>query len=257
MTYTKAVYSLGGMTFPPVMNALLSKGLPWHQVALIMGGFGFAVFIYYFLFASPNVPEESGNKSDRLTWREIKAFLKLKGTLQVLLFGLMFYGRTIGITIWIVRYICNYLQEPVWGGFALSFYWIGVLSARFILPHFITGHRKFFFFGNICAAVFFIAGILIGNGRLMCIFVLLSGFAEGPANPMLIDYACSLDRTKSTVACSVIIFTNNVGSIIIPPAIGALILMLGANIGIFILPLLSLACALTATGMKDSENECQ
>ncbi len=254
MNYSRAVYCLGGMIAPPVMAALLNKGLPWHRVALLGGCFGIAVFLYYLLFASPSIPAVKKEKTaDRLTWQGVKDFLKQKGAVRALLFGLMYYGHQLGLTIWIVRYISNYLHEPGWGGYALSFYWIGALSARFILPNLFSGHKKFFLFGNSAAAVLFITGILIGNGKLMCILVFLVGFAEGTTIPLLVDYVCSLDRSKSTVACSVVIFTNNLGSLFIPSVIGAAISLVGADRGIFILPLLSVACTLTALRMPEHE----
>lgn len=253
MSYMRAVYCLGGMLSPIMLNALLAKGLPWYRVALITGFIGAALYVYYLLFAARNIPEVSRQTPDRISLAEIKEFLKLKGSVRTLLFGLMYYGHQIGLTIWIVRYISNYLEEPGWGGYALTCYWVGALCARIILPNIIRGHRKLLVFGNLCSALLFTSGILIGNGKLMCLLILLVGFAEGTTIPMMVDYACSLDRSKSTVACSVVIFTNNLGSIFIPSVIGAVISLLGANLGIFILPALSFACCLTAIGMAEKE----
>ena len=250
MSYMRAVYCLGGMTSPLLLNALMSTGLTWHWVALWAGFVGLGLFMFYFVFSARRLPAGTVNATDQIDLTGIKDFLLLKGAARTLLFGLMYYGHQIGLTVWIVRYIQEYLRETRWGIYALTFYWVGALLARIILPNLIARHKTLLVFGNACSATLFIAGVLIGNGKIMCIMILLVGFAEGTTIPMLVDYACSLDRKKSTVACSVIIFTNNCGSIVIPSLIGAIIAALGANVGIFVLPALSICCALTALKME-------
>lgn len=252
MSYMRAVYCLGGMISPLLLNALLERNIPWNRVALITGIIGIAICVYYFLFAAPRIPEVSSEQriSDRVSFKSYVAFLRIPGAVRTVLFGVMYYGHQIGLTMWIVRYITIYMGEPKWGAYGLTFFWIGAFLSRIILPRLIKTHRTLLLYGNLTAAILLGIGVLIGNGKLFCFLVFLDGFAEGTTIPMLVDYACSLDRSRSAVACSSVCFFNNIGSLFVPSLIGTLISLSGAKTGIFILPVTSLMCVLLAYKMR-------
>ena len=250
MSYMRAVYCLGGMLAPVLLSKLLENGLEWNKVVLMAGALSVLIAVFYVLFTSPRIPETEAVLEDRITFSNFRAFLFQKGAIRVILFGMMYYGHQIGLTIWIVRYITHYLKEPTWGSYALTFYWVGALLSRLTLPNFFRQHRKLLLFGSLSAALWLSIGILSGSGLLMCLMVFMAGFSEGSTVPMMVDYACSLDRRMSTTACSAMVFFDNIGSMFIPAVIGAMISASGARIGFLVLPLTSLVCAFLAAGMK-------
>lgn len=255
MGYLRAVYCLGGIVSPLILSKLLNKGYAWYSVAMFAGLFGVVIVIYYVAVASPRIPEvQKYNDTERkISFHSYIEYLKNHGVLRIVFFGILYYGHQIGLTMWIVRYVTNYLHETTWGGYALTFYWIGAIMTRIFLPRFVSSHRKLLLYGNLFSALFLITGILVSNGKLMCLMVMAAGAAEGAVIPMLVDYACSIDRSNSAIACSSVVFFNNLGSMIIPSLIGALIEFSGARIGIFILPVTSLLCAAIAFRMKNYE----
>ena len=250
MSYMRAVYCLGGMTSPLFLNALLKAGILWNRVILITGGIGLAAACYYCFFSTPRIPNNIETAVNRITFQTFREFIALPGAIRVILFGMLFYGHQIGLTIWIVRYITHFLNEPTWGYYALTFYWVGALISRVFVPQFVKEHRPMLLYGSLGAGLFLSIGILSGFGWLMAVMVLLAGLSEGTTVPMMVDYACSLDRSKSAMACSSLVFFNNISSMFIPSVIGAMIGASGAKFGFMILPLTSFICAAVAIGMK-------
>lgn len=251
MAYSRAVYSVGGMTAPLVLSFFLNKGCKWNKVALGASVFGILVFIYYLFVTSREIPAASTDQTanDRISVKAFTAFARKQGAAVSLLFGLFFSGHQLALTIWIVRYISTYMNRPEWSSYALTAYWSGALITRLIVPRLKVPSKYLLAGGNLIACILLSMGILSGDGRTMCILVFLTGMAEGMSIPMLTEHVCSIDRKHSSTACSAVIMINSLGGVVFPWLIAKLIAACGAKAGIFVLPVTAAACFVFAVCM--------
>ena len=244
MGYVRAVFGLGGLLLPVVMTAMLHAGLSWNRVLFIMGICGLLLILTYFLLGHRTLdPAQISSPRDSFSPRNILTFLRTPGAIGVFLFCLCYGGHQIGLTVWIIRYITTYMSATSLGEYALTLFWGGAFFSRLILPGLIHSHRIHVVYGNILAAVLLTAGLLTRSGLVLCILMPFVGFAEGSTIPMLVDYACGLDRSRSAIASSIIVLGNNIGGTVVPLLIGLLISAIGPETGIYILPALALGAA--------------
>lgn len=251
MAYSRAVYSIGGMTAPLVLSFFLNKGCKWNKVALGASVFGILVFLYYLLVTSPKIPAASAdqNANDKISVRAFVTFARKQSAAVSLLFGLFFSGHQLALTIWIVRYISTYMDRPKWSTYALTAYWSGALITRLIVPRLKVPSKYLLAIGNLIGCMLLSIGILSGDGRTMCILVFLTGMAEGMSIPMLTEHVCGIDRKHSSTACSAVIVINSLGGVIFPWLIAKLTAACGAKTGIFVLPVTAAVCFVFAVCM--------
>lgn len=250
----KAVYCFGGMVAPLFLQWLMKRGLAWNRVALITGGIGIAVFAFFAFFSMPRLPASTIARStaEKMDGKDFLTFFRTPGAILTLIFAMVYNGHMSGQTIWMIRYVSEYMHAPAWGSYSVTLFWIGAFISRLWLPRFVKNQKKILIFGTLLSAVFYGIGILSGNGKLMTALMLVIGLAEGATIPVLVSYACSLKREMSAVACSSIMLATNTGSIIFSALIGALIDVCGAERGILILPLSALICAGLGVRLKEA-----
>ena len=244
MSYMRAFYSAGGMFAPQVLNYLLIRGFAWNQSILVVSGFCLLVLCYFVFISYPKIPKpvEHSKIKDDLSFRALISFIKMPKAWIILLIGFFFASHQIGLTVWIVRYLSKYRNIGELGSLVLSAYWIGVLISRILLPRLITSPKTILIWGNLISGVILSIGLFIHNGTLICVLMAFVGIFEGLVVPMIVDCACEIDRSNSALACSTLIFINNIGGMIAPPLIGFLIAFVSPQFGISFLTVTLFIC---------------
>lgn len=251
----KAVYCLGGVLAPLIFQAVLRTGVKWNRILSVSGFVGIAVFFYFAFVSMPRLPqrEAKNEKAESMDLSDFAEFFRAKGVVAALIFAMIYNGHMSGQTVWIIRYISEYMGEKAWAGYSLSLFWIGAFAARMIFPQRMKSHRRLLLTGTLASFALYMAGIASGNGKLMCLMMLPIGIAEGAVIPVIVDYACSLKREKSAVACASVMLATNIGSVIFSALIGQVISVRGATTGILLLPASALICGMIAAIFRKEE----
>lgn len=244
MNYQRAFYSVGGMLAPLVLNRLLQAGFRWNRAIFVVAGFGLLIFFYFALCSYPRIPKpvQKTEVRDDVSLKALASFMKKPGALLIVLIGFCFASHQIGLTVWIVRYLTVYKDIGNAGLHILSWYWVGMLASRLILPRLVTSPRVVLIGGTLVAGILLTVELSVTNSALACILMACVGFFEGPIVPMVVNCACQIDRSNSALACSTLIFVNNIGGMIAPTLIGVLIARVSPVVGIAFLPVTLFLC---------------
>jgi len=261
MSYMRAFYSAGGMLAPLVLNSMLNIGLAWDKAIMIVAGFCLLLLCYFTFVSYSRIPKPINQSEirDDVSLGALFSFIKKPGAYIVILIGFFFASHQIGLTVWIVRYLVVYKEIEGIGAFILSAYWIGVLISRVLLPRLITSPKAILVWGTLIAGILLSIELSVSNGLLASILMVMVGLSEGLVVPMVVDCACKIDRSNSALACSTLIFINNIGGMVAPPVIGMLIANVSPQIGISFLPLTLFVCSGLSVFLfkKQRSDSCQ
>lgn len=261
LSYMRAFYSAGGMFAPLILNYLLQRGHIWHRAIMQVAGFCLILLFYFVFIAYPRIPKPVNHTEikDDVSLPALLSYIKKPKAYIIILIGFFFAFHQIGLTVWIVRYLSVYNNIGSVAGFVLSAYWIGMLVSRTFLPRLISSPKIVLIWGTLIASVLLCVELLVNHGGLACILMALVGLSEGLIVPMIVDCACEIDRSNSVMACSTLIFINNIGGMIAPPIIGLLVAKFSPTIGISLLPLSLVVCCILSIILfyKDWRVVCQ
>ncbi|HOQ16921.1 MAG TPA: MFS transporter [Defluviitaleaceae bacterium] len=246
MNLLHGFFALGGIIGPLIFQSLGTEGFSWDQMLRLAGIISLvAVFLFTLGLVSAKklIIENKDNSSDILI-TDIKTFFREKRNRIILISAFLYGAHQIGITVWMTRYISEYLGTPQWGPAALSLFWVGIAISRLVASRLSLEPAKWIFFGHLISGIVIAIGVLSENGFIMFICCGLSGLAEGAILPMTLDMACNWRKGKSSLGSSMILFVHYVGFIVTPPLIGALIFTYGIKVGMIMPAILSIVATL-------------
>ncbi len=219
------VYGVGALCAPAVLQLLSEAGVEWNILLVCCGALALASGFLYLSSAVPvlrikrNAPENAG----KLRLGDIKKYLSSPPR-RILLFCAVLYGaHQIGVTVWVNRYISEYLGSPRWGAAALSFFWLGIASSRLAVMKLRFEPRKILRYGYLFSGLFLLAGVVAARGPLMAVCTLLAGAAEGPTLPIALDLACRREPQNTSFGSTMLLLGHNLGLVAAPPAMAFLI----------------------------------
>ncbi|NLJ88015.1 MAG: MFS transporter [Epulopiscium sp.] len=257
MNILHGIFGLGGITGPLVFQGLGGMGLMWNQMLIasgILSLIGVSIFIMG-IVSTRKLNPNSKEKTSDLTLLDIKKFLLEKRNRIILICAFLYGAHQIGITVWMTRFISDYLGTPKWGPGALSLFWVGIALSRLAVSRLSLEPSKLIFFGHLLSALAIGIGVLIGNGFIMFIFCGISGLVEGAILPMTLDMACNWQKDKSSLGSTMVLFVHYGGFIITPPLIGALIFTYGIKVGMIIPAILSAVATIFAYFLMKKRRE--
>lgn len=252
MNLLHGVFGLGGIVGPLLFQGLDGIGFIWNQMLTIAGIIAVMAFIVYTIGVIPIIRSNHGRieKVSNITFLDVKSFLSKKRNILLIICAFLYGAHQIGITVWMTRFISDYLETPQWGPGAISIFWVGIAASRLAVSIQSIKPEKLILFGHLISGFAIACGIFIGNGFIMFICCGIAGFAEGPILPMTLDIACSWEKGKTSLGSSLVLFVHYIGFIITPPLIGALIFTNGIKVGMIIPAILSLIATIFAFFLK-------
>ena len=237
-------FGISSMISPLIFTALMNGGIPWNQVYFYVSGTGAVLLIFAcFIFSRSGLGRESASASRKLSVKNMFTLLKT-GPIPLLVAAMFFHGMFLsGMSTWINRYIGVTLSSDM-GTMGMSFMFFGVMISRLLLPMLPITTRTFVRYGCILAGLIVLAGVLIGNGTVMCIAVCLGGLAFGAMIPCLLSIACAATPENTFFATTALMLSYYIGQSIISPIIGALETTISLHVGIALCALCMIASSL-------------
>lgn len=224
MNLLHGIYGLGGLTGPILLRFLELREIPWQRILFLMGCIALVASLLYgigTIFMRKNSFEREQTRP--IHWQDIVHYFRDRNKRILFICAFLYGAHQIGITVWIARYISEYLHTPRWGALALSVFWVCIAAARLILPHFGISNIRLLFLGNLVSGLAIMAGVITGNGFFMMICVGISGFAEGTILPLNLDTACHWEMENTSIGSSMVLLAHYIGFMITPVIMGKLI----------------------------------
>jgi fucose permease len=246
-------FSVGALSAPLVVGALVEGGVPWQTVMIATGSALFAIAIAYVL-----VPMPTGRRTtaERTAGAAAGGRPLLAGPLLLLGIAISCYvASEVGVSNWLVRFL-----EPApltTATLALSAYWAGIAVGR-LLSSVIADRFDHLRFTIACAvgmAVTIGAAILVPSLPLSIALFALAGVASGPIFPMIVAIGGERYPERSAAVGGSLTGLAVVGSTLYPPAIGFLSVSVGLTVAMLGNAVLAMACAaaLVAFGWVTSD----
>lgn len=251
MNLLHGIYGVGGLFGPILMRGLQLLQMQWQVILFVIACFALLVALVYLIITIKTYKVlQNHSLQKRIKMNEVIGFLKNKNK-RILFICAFFYGaHQIGITLWVARYISEYLQTPQWGAITLSVFWICVAVSRLTIPQMHWQNKKIMILGHMICGIILIFGIISQNGFLMMICTGISGIAEGTLLPLTLDTACHWEVDNTALGSSMILLAHYLGFIITPIVMGSIISRFSIGIGMLLPAFFSLMAAFSLNRIK-------
>jgi len=257
MNLLHGIYGLGGLAGPLLIQKLSGFEFTWNEILMICAAIAVGASIVYAIGAVPVIrcKDREIEVASPIHLSDVKNFFREKRKRILLICAFLYGAHQIGITVWMTRYISEYLGTPKWGPGALSAFWVGVASSRLIITRFSINRTKVIFLGHLLDGIIIAVGVLVGNGFFMLVCCGIAGFVEGTILPLTLDMACCWELKNTSLGSSMVLFALYIGFIIAPPLIGFLIDIYGVKVGMILPAIFSLTAAFFAFFLIKLDND--
>lgn len=213
-------FGVGSLLCPLVVMAMLGV-MGWRQVSLWMGALVLlAGLVFSILGLRRTDSAKQDNREQKLSARQIRAYLGNGRNLMLVLAGVMYAATQTGLTVWLVRYMTLRYQAESLGATALSIYWVCATVSRFVAPQIRLKPIILFMLGALLSCVFQTGGVLVGSPVFMCVMVCCVGLVSGQCLPMLIGESTMGYEGMTTLPTSVLLFSMCIARILMPLMMG-------------------------------------
>ncbi len=230
LNYLHAFYGVGAWLGPVVATTMLAAGWQWNGVYLVWAGLSLILIVGVSLFFANRLsaaPAETKKAHSNV----LASALRLRVVWLAAFFLLFYVGSEVSLGNWSYSLLTEVRQQaPVFSGWAVSGYWLGLTIGRFSLAN-LAGRvgRKRLIQGCLAGVVLGILLIwLAPSGVVAAAGLWLTGFSLGPIFPTTIAQMSTL--VPARVLPSAIGFLASLGSMgaaFFPWLAGALAQQLG------------------------------
>lgn len=232
MSFLHGLYGLGGLSCPIVIERLAIK-FSWTQVYFIISMVLIFYFVVYVLFVKLHWGQLSTRlphaQQARFGFLDMIQFFKLKRNVFLWIAMFSYIGSHSIVSIWIKRYVETHLNEPAWGAYALSAFWIGVVLSRFVVsPNIKAPSLLKITVGNLIFALVLATGLLSGSVYFIVAATLVAGLSAGFTIPLLMAQSCEWYQEKTSFGTLMPLTSLYFSFAVFPPVSG----FISDNLGI-------------------------
>ncbi len=241
-------FSVGALTAPLMVGALVGLGLPWQAILLVTSGWSIAVALS---LAATEMPS-GRHQGRRAPGAPTAAARLLTAPLVMLGIGIACYvASEVGVSNWLVRFLGSAPLSVATA--SLSLFWGGLALGRLLAAR--TADRfEPVRFATLCAlgaGAALVLAIAVPWLPVSIALFALAGLAEGPIYPMIMAIGGNLHPGRSGAVSGVLTTAAVVGGLVYPPVIGFISVSHGIGLGMLGAGALALgsALALAAAGL--------
>jgi fucose permease len=234
-------YSVGALTAPLAIGALVALGVEWRILAVATGLVGFALAAPLARAGAVPPRPRSAAPADT-TQASSTSALGLRLALAVLGIAIACYvASESGVSSWLVGFL---VDEPMGvATLALGLFWAGIAVGRLVASRVADRFDSVRFTAS-CALVGGIAilgAIVLASGPARVILFGVAGFAFGPVYPMILAVAGSLFPHRAAAVAGIVTASAVAGSLTYPPLMGLVAGSAGLGAGMLGVALLMFA----------------
>jgi fucose permease len=235
-------FSVGALTAPLAVGALVAGGAPWPSVVIVTGVVALAVAAGFGLVGLPSGRRVAPEPSPSTALVEPARFL----TAPIVALGLAigcYVASEIGVSSWLVRFL---VAAPVTTATAaLSLFWAGLTVGRLVAAR-AADRIDPVVYAIACAVttgLAIIAAVLVPSEALAIALFAVAGFGQGPIYPLIMSIGGGLQPHRTSAVAGFLTAAAVIGGIVYPPLIGFLSVTVGIGAGIAGAGVLGLATA--------------
>jgi fucose permease len=241
-------FSIGALSAPLTIGALVDGGLAWPLVMLGSGAVPLVLGVG-FLFVAMPTGHAPMDPADVATASGIRDRVSIPLVLLGIGIG-TYVGAEVGVSNWIVRFL-----EPAplsTATLALSLFWAGLAGGRLVSSQ-IADRFDHVRFTTTCAIVLSVAlvgAIAIPSLPISIALFTIAGAASGPIFPMILAIGGERHADRSAAVGAVLTGFGVLGGTIYPPLMGLLSVTVGLTVAMFGNVILGLVCALALVAVN-------
>lgn len=247
-------FSIGALSAPLVVGALVDEGVAWQSV-MVGTGLALAIIAVGFLvIAMPSgrharaaAASESGSGAGAAGVTGTRGRIALP--LVLLAVGILTYvASEVGVSNWLVRFL-----EPAplsTATLALSLFWAGLAVGRLISSAIADrfDHVRFTAVCAVAASVALVGAIFVPSLPISIALFAIVGIAEGPIFPMILAIGGERYADRSAAVSGLLTGSGVVGGTVYPPLMGLLSVTVGLTVAMVGNVILGMACAAALLG---------
>ena len=227
-----AFFGIGVFLGPIYAQIILRLQISW-KATLLLGGILYLVMLVIYYYAR--------DKRQLAALRAISAPGRSKQIMKsrrLWLLGLIMFlyvGQMFGITNWFPTYMGKEVgAQPNLAGFALSFYWLGIILSRFLAVKLADRHQPMSIvsWGCLASGLLLLVGFISKIPLLVLATVGLAGLFAGAAIPMVITAGCIWFPENTGTATAIIFLSGSIAAVLFPLLIEVLAALTNFTFGI-------------------------
>ena len=244
---------LASVLSPMGYAGLLSAGVHWKQVYLIVAGAGLGILLVALVVRILcKIVDREEPAAQAVSLRRILPTLR-DGRLLWLTASIFFHGIFLsGLSTWINRYadtLGDAIALP-----AQSCVFIGLMLSRLMMPFLPIKTEKYVVSAGFLGCGFLCIGLLFPGGWLLRVMLALSSLMFGALIPCVITLACGRQPSNTLLATTGIMLALYLGQGVSSPMIAGLEALLGLKAGMLLcalfMALCSLCCLIDRKGIR-------
>jgi fucose permease len=238
-------FSVGALSAPLVVGALIDGGVVWSTVFVASGLAPLALAAGYALVAMPSglATRVAGAMSGGIAWRRL---IPTGFGLPIALLAIAiatYVAAEVGVSNWLVRFL-----EPAplsTATLALSLYWAGLALGRLVSSAVADrfDHVRFTVSCALLLSIALIGAIAVPSLPVSIALFALVGFGSGPIFPMIQAIGGEAYPDRSAAISGLLTGAGVVGGTLYPALMGLLSVTIGLTAAMFGNVVLGFACA--------------
>ena len=254
MCILHTAYGLSSVFSPMAYAGLLSAGVPWQRIYLVIAAVGILIILCALVIRkAKSMVDQEVLFQQTLHLKEILPALH-KGRLLWLVAAIFFHGIFLsGLNTWINRY-----ADTLPGNIAIpaqSCVFLGLMLSRLLMPFLSIKAEKYAVAGGLLGGIALSIGLLFPNSWLLRVMLIISSLIFGALIPCVLTLGCERQKTNTLLATTGIMLMLYLGQAVSSPLIAMLESLINLQAGMFLCAGCMVACSLCC--WADHQQNCQ
>jgi len=252
MCFLHTAYGLSSVFSPMAYAGLLSAGVPWQRIYLVIAVVGAVLLLCALIIRKVRHMVDREELAQQTV--SLKGILPAlhKGRLLWLVAAIFFHGIFLsGLNTWINRYadtLPGSIHLP-----AQSCVFLGLMLSRLLMPFLPIKAEKYVVAGGLLGGIALSIGLLFPNGWVLRAMLIISSLLFGALIPCVITLGCERQKANTLLATTGIMLMLYLGQAVSSPAIAMLESLVSLRAGMFLCALCMVVCSLCCAIDRHSE----
>lgn len=244
-------FGIGSIVTPLLIQGLLLF-TGWRSVYTVIAVLAVAIAAIFIAITQKRraVFAATSDSEAKLDLRQLRALIKDRYSLCLVLVILFYTASQNVIMAWVVRYMSVEYNAEAMGSLSVSLLWAASTLSRFVAPRLRVQPIRAIAFGVLASALAYAIGVLSGSAVVMFIMSGVVGLLTGFALPMLLTEAVSRFPGATSLPTTVMILATKVAMIAVPLLVGALSAAFSLTVGMMSYLLFALLAGVAALVAK-------
>jgi len=216
--YLHGLFGVGSL-IAPIAFMLALRFFDWRGIHYALAGFSLVIMVFVFLLTRNygDKQQSAAVREDLFTLADLRAYLRVRRNVALLLAGMFSMFALSAAMIWIVRYMTLRFDAEDIGLLSVTVYWVCATVNRFLFARFVKKPSMLFVtFGAILSGVAVFIGVVSGNPIVMLIMMGVFGFCSGHFIQILVGECAAGYEGRTSFTTSFLMLSMCIARIFAP-----------------------------------------